>query len=184
MRKDSWTESRVRNKETGDIGVIYCSGFDNKGSYYKVCWGSSIDPERIPSDDFEKKYEIIEHDYTSIIPQVMEYLKDSSLGRIPQVIARRLDPDYYKPGDIVYFQSPGFLWGTGEYAAYGPEHPLIIVEIDQEYRNEFRFNIILDRYSRGTSYSKPKREFSVFFDLTGFFDNDAYNNLARYDKEY
>lgn len=184
MGKDNWTQDRVRDRKSGDIGVVYCSGFDSKGSYYKVCWGSSITPERISSDDFEKRCEIIKYDYTSIIPQVMEYLKDPSLGRIPQVVARRLDPDYYRSGNIVYFQSPGFLWGSGDYAAYGPEHPLIIVAIEQDWNNEFRFNIILDRYFPGTSYSKPKREFSVFFDLTSFFNNDAYSNLARYDKEY
>lgn len=42
MRVDSWTQTRVKNKDTGDIGVVYSNGFDSKGSYYKVCWGSSI----------------------------------------------------------------------------------------------------------------------------------------------
>ena len=119
MGIDSWTQSRVKNKDTGDIGVVYSNGFDSKGSYYKVCWGSSIFPERMSTDDFDKKCEIIEHDYTSIIPQIMEHLKEKSLARIPQVVARRLDPDYYKVGDIVYFQSPGYLQGSGEYAAFG-----------------------------------------------------------------
>lgn len=109
MGIDSWTQTRVKNKNTGDIGVIYSSGFDSKGHYYKVCWGSSILPERMSIDDFDKKCEIIEHDYTSIIPQIMEYLKEERLARIPQTVARRLDPDYYKVGDIVYFQSPGYL---------------------------------------------------------------------------
>lgn len=68
MGIDSWTQTRVKNKNTGDIGVIYSSGFDSKGHYYKVCWGSSILPERMSIDDFDKKCEIIEHDYTSIIP--------------------------------------------------------------------------------------------------------------------
>lgn len=183
MRVDSWTQSRVKNKDTGDIGVVYSNGFDSKGSYYKVCWGSSIFPERMSTDDFDKKCEIIEHDYTSIIPQIMEHLKEKSLARIPQVVARRLDPDYYKVGDIVYFQSPGYLWGSGEYAAFGPEHPLIIVEIRQDWSNEFRFNIILDRY-HPESPLNPKGEFSTFFDQTSFYSTDAYNNLARYDKEY
>ena len=33
------------------------------------------------------------------------------------------NPDYYKVGDIVYFQSPGYLWGSGEYAEFGPKYP-------------------------------------------------------------
>lgn len=37
MGIDSWTQTRVKNKNTGDIGVIYSSGFDSKGHYYKVC---------------------------------------------------------------------------------------------------------------------------------------------------
>lgn len=183
MGTDSWTQTRVKNKNTGDIGVIYSSGSDSKGHYYKVCWGSSILPERMSIDDFDKKCEIIEHDYTSIIPQIMEYLKEERLARIPQTVARRLDPDYYKVGDIVYFQSPGYLWGSGEYAAFGPKYPLIITEIRQDLGNEFRFNIILDRY-RPESPLNPKGEFSIFFDLTNFYSTDAYNNLARYDKEY
>lgn len=75
------------------------------------------------------------------------------------------------------------MGGSGEYAEFGPKYPLIITEIRQDWGNEFRFNIILDRY-RPESPLNPKGEFSIFFDLTNFYSTDAYNNLARYDKEY
>lgn len=105
----NWTFQKIRDKKSLEIGVIQCEGVDSSGPYYKVFWSKSLKYEKINRrDKFEEKFEYVVHDFSDISLQILEYLREPYLARIPQIVARRLDPDYYKVGDIVYFQSPGF----------------------------------------------------------------------------
>lgn len=186
-RINYYSSSKVRNKITGEIGVVESETYNCEGHFYNVIWGSTVKRETIKDINFFDKYEIVSFDYTDIIPQIIDFLKRTpSVERIPQIVARRLDPDYYKVGSIVYFQSPGFM---SYYDQYGPKYPLIITEIRQDFRNEFEFTIILSRYDHNMSNEELDlkslpNDYYVVLDLTRFYDDDAYNNLARYDKEY
>lgn len=187
-RINYYTSSKVRNKITGEIGVVESETYSCEGHFYNIIWSSTVKRETIKDVNFFDNYEIVSFDYTDIIPQILDFLKRTpSVGRIPQIVARRLDPDYYKIGSLVYFQSPGFMSYDDQ---YGPKYPLIITEIRQDIRNEFEYTLILSRYNYNNSIVSESdlkslsKDYFVIFDLTRFYDDDAYNNLARYDKEY
>lgn len=88
------------------------------------------------------------------------------------------------------FNPPGFLIKNSNYDIYGPEYPMIIKEIIQDCRDEFNFTLVLSSYhheifiASGSDLSSLKSEVTIGLNLTHFSDSDAYNNLARYDKEY
>lgn len=189
-RINYYSSSKVRNKITGEIGVVESESYSCEGHFYNIIWSSTVERETIKDIGFFDNYEIVSFDYTDIIPQIIDFLKRTpSVERIPQIVARRLDPDYYKLGSIVYFQSPGFM-SDYDYNKYGPKYPLIISNIHQNHRNEFEFTLMLSKYNHNMSIKSESdlellhHDYYVILDLTRFYDNDAYNNLARYDKEY
>ncbi len=192
-RINYYTCTRIREKSTGTVGILVSEKFGGgkERHVFKVYWSDSFTQEEIKESDFYDRCEIINHDYSDITSQVMEFLRSyKSVGRIPQIVARRLDPDYYKIGSVVYFQSPGFLIKNSNYDIYGPEYPMIIKEIIQDCRDEFNFTLVLSSYhheifiASGSDLSSLKSEVTIGLNLTHFSDSDAYNNLARYDKEY
>lgn len=187
-RINYYTDTKVRNKDTGEIGVVIS---ESRGTewYFTIYWSSSQVKEKMSSSDFHNKCEIIDHDFSNITDQIINLLKEPYLSRIPQIVARRLDPDYYTQGSIVYFQTPGFLDNSDLFMC-GPSYPLIITRVVQHSRDEFYFTLVLARYyhdvyvNSGFNLNSLKETHSIDLNLTYFSDNDAYNNLVRYDKEY
>lgn len=213
---DYYTYNKVRDKKTGRLGVImstsYGSFTDKNGKMcntrYSVRFGEEeyIDVEYYHTEELE----FIDYDFSNIVPNIIELLKTDRYKRIPEMVAKRLDPDYFKEGSVVFFlddgwidrnvRSGGVIYQTFR---YGPRYPYLIVENEEVvpyYTNycsnyDYRFELTLIPYSRSLK-NKTLREIKKEVDmgnyskivvplsLTRYFDGDAYSILSRYDKEY
>ena len=167
------TYKRVRDKETGRIGIIKCISYgsyeDKNGNVHnmKIIVSYIDEKNNITEvdyfDDNFSSLETIDHDFTSIIPSIMNFLKtDLRVAGIPEIIARRLDPDYFSIGSLVFFTNEDWIdkdYRYGQYYggrfSYGPEYPYIIVDCyeiknnDQSFINEnncdIKFELCLKR---------------------------------------
>lgn len=216
-----YTYSRVRDKKTGKIGVLqsitHGSCKDNNGVIHNHCYNVKLCGEENTEIYYyeENDFEYIDHDFSDITSQIMEFIKKDNRNKgIPEIIARRLDPDYFSIGSIVFFLESGWIDRTADYKYgsygstfhHGPAYPYMIVdsrEIICNYNNinnydyDIRFELILVPYTEtlrksGKSIdtiieeidSGKRSSVIVPLSLTHFFEGDAYSILSRYDKEY
>ena len=206
-----WAWTKVRNKRTGELGVLSCTTYgqviDPKGNR----WNTSLE---ITWEGFRKEIfygsleenldflEIINHDFSDITLNIMKLLKEDEYRGIIESVARRLDPEYFKEGTLVYFNSADYI--IEKYSSncnlYGPNYPYLIAKITdtscKTYSDDYiiSFELTLVPYSKRISemtLEEIQKNLKIYrcIDITGYrsdwkFSNDAYNLLSRYDKEY
>lgn len=208
---NTWTWNRVRNKETGKIGVISCTTYgvieDPSGKTWytsvEVTWEGSVKEIFYGAlEDNLGTLELINHDYSEIIPQLMKFLEADENRGILESVARRLDSEYFKEGILVYFTSPDHIIEkySGSKYNYGPRYPYMIAKITdtsgKTYTNDYIISfeltlIPLSERVKGLSLEEIQKNLRLFrcIEITGYrsgwdYTNDAYVFLSRYDKEY
>lgn len=199
--------NRVIDNETGDKLVLCSFTIGSSGRYYTLFSSKYKSTIKVDSKEVEggwnneehpnekKRYTIIDkevglEDITK--EQIVSYLEEVNQLGLLDVIKRRLCPDYYEEGALVYFTVPGYIPYNRE--AYGPEYPFLITEnrklVGFDYKtSEFRFILVVKRYdpNKGRDislYDDNYNGISIESDLTLYQKEDCYTLLSRYDKEY
>ena len=201
--------NRVIDNETGDKLILCGFTVSSSGCYYtlfstKLRSTIKVDSKEVEgewwndkeaNEEKKKRYTIIDkeaglEDITK--EQIVSYLGEVNQLGLLDVIKRRLCPDYYEEGALVYFTIPGYIPYNRE--AYGPEYPFLITEnrkiVGFDYKtSEFKFIVVVKRYdpSKGRDislYDDNYNGISIESDLTLYQKEDCYTLLSRYDKEY
>lgn len=205
MKTIPYSMDRIRNTETGEIGVVIYQSFGSDGVFYYVFWpslGNAIKVKCLDRGTLSPEYEFVTRDYSKITENVMYYLQSVPLRRgILDTVARRLCSGYFEPERLVYFNIPGFIPWNKE--SFGPEFPFIILDIKKSRLREDReldFTVLLCRYTQERfdithrSFEEIRDEImsgdsrggviEVPYSLEEYTDTDAYHILSRYDLEY
>lgn len=208
---NSWTLTRIRNKKTREIGILsrtICGQvIDPEGSIWytsiEIIWGGFRKETFYGSLEANlDSLEVIDHDFSEITPNIMKLLKTEEYRGIIESVARRLDPGYFEEGVLVYFNSAEYIIEkySNNINLYGPKYPYLIAKITDTSHEAFLNDYIISFELTLIPYSKRISELTLkeiqknlnnykCIDVTGYrsswkFQNDAYNLLSRYDKEY
>lgn len=170
--QEYYTFQKVRDRKTGKIGVIsstcYGSFTDKEGKHHSIEYyirfdGTEYNEVMYYGDEIDKQVEFIKNDFTNVIPNIIELLKNERFERIPEMVQKRLDPNYFSEGSIVFFlednwidRSYDYKYGKSFSLQYGPKYPYIIVEnVEIENKlslwnyedHDFKFELTLIPYS-------------------------------------
>lgn len=163
----------VGSISTSSDGTVYVL-FDFRGVRYEV-------KKEIILQDYE---EVIP-DLEKFIPNLIHYIKvDPNFRKCFQPFARRLDPDYFKLGDVVYFTNTSYFCDEKQsniFDCIGTENPYTIVNIEQDYKNEMCFWVYI---AKGSEAQNTNFTFRLPMYKDRLVPGDVFNCLKRYNKPY
>ena len=173
--------NKLRDKKTGKI-VNVCEMGGN--------WAKIRDDEGNAmqiSVPYDKDYEPVCTNYEIIRDYVIDLCYFSSNARaVFDAIFRRLDPDYYTPGAIVYISSNGPISHAGDnrgynYEKFGPNLPYVIKKVIRRTENNRDWEEVIIAPKGKETRTDLELTFPKYPDM--YTPDDAFSNLIRYDKE-
>lgn len=183
----------IKNKETGEIRLVSSRSSDGT---IETIDGSGI-TSRVKAKDNDnlwysvpEGWEIVQYDYKELIPHIIDFCNKSEHARdIFDILARRLDDDYFQPGVVVRLVDEYYFLGDSRYNPYYSDRrndPYVIKEIvpqGDRYNEEDEtviYNIILSPIGREDDYVA----FRIPLYVDRLVEHDAYHSLQRFDKPY
>lgn len=172
----------------GKIGILSYTSFGSDGTRAGIIWSDDSTKEEIPPENI---IELEDETWVTMSEQILSFIKNECPG-IGSIIKRRLDPDYFKLGKLVYISAGGIFRDWSGYAGeqIGPEHPYRICSIQQcQSKNDpdgLHLNFIVRICSPNINDWENTHEWIAEFrcSLDKFYSNDGYHSLVRYDKLY
>lgn len=172
-RDDIFSIGTVSSGSSGTIYTLY----DSRGTRYEV-----------NSDVLFRDYEEVAPDLTQFIPQLIHYATvDPEFKRILSPFAKRLDPDYFKVGDVVYFTNTSYFYPSKDNQDYfllnriGHDNPYTITKIEQDYKDDICFWVYL---AKGSEIVNESFDFRLPMYMDRLVPGDVFNCLSRYNKPY
>lgn len=91
----------AKNKKTGEYVTITSISSSSSGREISFILGDGR-TATLEDEKFDKKYEVIDPDFSFVIPTIVQGAKvDWELRNVIAPLARKCTQDYYKPGSIV-----------------------------------------------------------------------------------
>ena len=183
----------IKNKETGEIRFV--SSRDSGGNIETIDGSGIISRVKAKDNDnpwysVPEGWEIVQYNYKELIPHIIDFCNKSEHARdIFDILARRLDDDYFQPGVVVRFVDNYYFQGDSRYNPYYFERrndPYVIKKIvprGDRYNEEDEtviYNIILSPIGREDDYEA----FRIPLYVDRLVEHDAYHSLQRFDKPY
>lgn len=182
----------IKNKETGEIRFVTSRSSD--GTIETI--GGSGTKSKVKAKDNDNPWysipegwEIVQYNYEELIPHIIDFCNKSEHARdIFDILARRLDDDYFQPGVVVRFVDNYYFSGDSRYIYYSDHSndPYVIKKIvprGDRYNEEDEtviYEIILSPIGREDDYVA----FRIPLYVDRLVEHDAYHSLQRFDKSY
>ena len=144
----------------------------------------------ILEEDVKNDFEPTKVDYSKYTSAIIEQLNSNNkFKELGNIIARRLNPDYYKKGDLVYPINSSFCGKNDQCYGidYGPEVIYQVRDIHKDRRSDtdFLFWVDIVRW-RGKNtkevYTDP--DFCLPMYMDKFVSGDIFSTFKRYDMPY
>ena len=182
-----------KDKENGNIITVTSTCSDGTVSFMdgdaNLC--------KIDEKQFMADFEPAKINYREYSSQIVEACSiDRGLQKLAKAVIRRLDPDYFKVGSLVYFAEPSPFFEQDRNTYYredGPENPFKIIRIDSSgdrmmqhnYSPERCLFLHLSRVGKNIEEDKYREaNFILPIYIDKIVSNDAFWYLKRYDKAY
>lgn len=182
----------IKNKETGEIRFVTSRSSD--GTIETIDGSGTV--SRVKAEDNDNPWysvpegwEIVQYNYKELIPHIIDFCNKSEHARdIFDILARRLDDDYFQPGVVVRFVDNYYFSGDSRYIYYSDHSndPYVIKKIvprGNRYNEEDEtviYEIILSPIGREDDYEA----FRIPLYVDRLVEHDAYHSLQRFDKSY
>lgn len=185
----------IKNKETGEIRFVTSRSSD--GTIETIDGSGTV--SRVKAEDNDNPWysvpegwEIVQYNYKELIPHIIDFCNKSEHARdIFDILARRLDDDYFQPGVAVRFVDNYYFSGDSRYIYYSDHSndPYVIKKIVPRGPRGNRYNeedetviyeIILSPMGREDDYEA----FRIPLYVDRLVEHDAYHSLQRFDKSY
>lgn len=141
----------------------------------------------ILEEDVKNDFEPTKVDYSEYTSAIIEQLNSNNkFKELGDLIARRLNPDYYKKGDLVYLINSSFCGKDQNYGSYGPEIIYQIQDIYEDRRQtDFLFWVDIVRWrGNNTKEFHVDPNFSLPMYMDKFVPGDIFSTFKRYDMPY
>jgi hypothetical protein len=143
----------------------------------------------ILEEDVKNDFEPTKVDYSKYTSAIIEQLNSNNkFKELGDLIARRLDPDYYKKGDLVYLINSSFCGKTDPgYGSYGPEFIYQIRDIHKArgQDTDFLFWVDIGRWrGKNTKEIHTEPDFCLPMYMDKFVPGDIFSTFKRYDMPY
>ena len=181
----------IKNKETGEIRYVTSRSSD--GTIETIEGSGTILKIKAKDNDnpwysVPEGWEIVQYNYKELIPHIIDFCNKSEHARdIFDILARRLDDDYFQPGVAVRFVDNYYFQGDSRYTPYYSDcRAYVIKKIvpkGDRYNEEDEtviYEIILSPIGREDDYVA----FRIPLYVDRLVEHDAYHSLQRFDKSY
>ena len=192
-----WAADGWKKKSNDEVIKIVEITLSSTGEF--VTWADSKgDSHSCSLKTFKRKFYNAELDYNSYKDNIVELCYQcQDFSRLGKIVMKRLDPDYFKVGDVVYidpfYRSFIDCSKSDHYSTFGPTTPFVIgsiinVKSDRGYRHDLVGEIRIiqkNKYVEGRDYTNSyDYDYSIPIYYTFPRIGDAYWVLCRYDKLY
>lgn len=172
----------------GKTGILLYTSFSSDGVTTGVIWSDDLTKEELAP---EKIVELKDETWVTMSEQILSFIENECPG-VGSIIKRRLDPNYFELGSVVYVVSGDLFRSWSGYFGdqIGPEHPYRICSIQYNKSDKdpdginlnFTVRICSTSINDWENTSEWLAEFNCSLDK--FYPNDGYHSLVRYDKLY
>lgn len=187
----------AKNKKTGEVVSVLATIWGSEKTTITYSGKDGIKKE-MEARKFERNFEQVELDLSSIIPVILEGAKVSyEVRSILCPLARKCMPDYYRVGDVVYItnvdENAVSLFGRYIHLAYGLREMMMfkIVKIDDSFSRYYADEggtryLLLQQYCPGDKKEPKPGDYDISAPIQDKkpFAFDAARYLKRFDMPF
>lgn len=184
IRIRDWT-SGWKKKGSDLIVTVISYSTSSKGTEVKFAGGNGV-MEVLGEDEFYETFEPIHLDFQTVKDQMAELCNlNDGFRKLGEIVMKRLDPNYFEVGKLVYISNMSFFKRDEIYYHGGPEHPYKIQYVRKNSIGVMQNNEFLEI---GIGMLGKIKDNDVDYTFPIYparpEPGDAYWFLTRYDKPY